>query len=140
MSRSGQHRRAGGDRPGGAGADRCDIHFHYKRAIESAAAGAACLRINPGNIGAQERVREVVRAARDNGCSMRIGVNGGSLEKNLLEKYGEPCPEALVESALTSAARLLDEDFDQFKISVEGPPIWRPFFLVPSGRAAKAGR
>ena len=101
-----------------------DIHFHYKRAIEAAAAGAACLRINPGNIGAQERVREVIRAAVDNGCSMRIGVNGGSLEKELLEKYGEPCPEVLVESALTSASRLLDEGFDQFKISVKASDVF----------------
>ncbi len=77
-----------------------DIHFHYKRAIEAAEAGAACLRINPGNIGAPERVREVVQAAKDHGCSIRIGVNAGSLEKHLLEKYGEPCPEAMVESAL----------------------------------------
>ena len=101
-----------------------DIHFHYKRAIEAAEAGAACLRINPGNIGAQERVREVVHAARNNGCSMRIGVNGGSLEKNLLDKYGEPCPEALVESALTSAGRLLDEGFDEFKISVKASDVF----------------
>src|SRR5580704_13737573 len=77
-----------------------DIHFHYKRAIEAAKAGAACLRINPGNIGSADRVREVVKAAKDYGCSMRIGVNAGSLEKDLLERYGEPCPEAMVESAL----------------------------------------
>src|SRR5436853_343534 len=77
-----------------------DIHFHYKRALEAADAGAACLRINPGNIGSEERVREVIAAARANGCAIRIGVNAGSLEKDLLEKYGEPCPEALVESAL----------------------------------------
>ena len=77
-----------------------DIHFHYKRGIEAAEAGAACLRINPGNIGSQERVREVIKAARDYGCSMRIGVNAGSLEKHLLEKYGEPCPDAMVESVL----------------------------------------
>jgi (E)-4-hydroxy-3-methylbut-2-enyl-diphosphate synthase len=77
-----------------------DIHFHYKRALEAADAGAACLRINPGNIGSSQRVQEVVNAAKANGCSMRIGVNAGSLEKDLLEKYGEPCPEALVESAL----------------------------------------
>ncbi|MGR3461538.1 MAG: flavodoxin-dependent (E)-4-hydroxy-3-methylbut-2-enyl-diphosphate synthase, partial [Roseovarius sp.] len=77
-----------------------DIHFHYKRALEAADAGAACLRINPGNIGSSERVAEVVRAAKANGCSIRIGVNAGSLEKDLLEKYGEPCPDALVESAL----------------------------------------
>src|SRR6201999_1452206 len=73
-----------------------DIHFHYKRAIEAAVNGAACLRINPGNIGSAARVREVVQAAKDHGCSMRIGVNAGSLEKELLEKYGEPCPEAMV--------------------------------------------
>ena len=77
-----------------------DIHFHYKRAIEAAEAGAACLRINPGNIGSVARVREVVKAAKDHGCSMRIGVNAGSLEQHLLEKYGEPCPDAMVESAL----------------------------------------
>ncbi|MGB2263146.1 MAG: flavodoxin-dependent (E)-4-hydroxy-3-methylbut-2-enyl-diphosphate synthase, partial [Candidatus Puniceispirillaceae bacterium] len=80
-----------------------DIHFHYRRAIEAAEAGAACLRINPGNIGKAERVREVIKAARDHGCSMRIGVNAGSLERHLLEKYAEPCPEALVESALDHA-------------------------------------
>ncbi|MDP2765187.1 MAG: flavodoxin-dependent (E)-4-hydroxy-3-methylbut-2-enyl-diphosphate synthase, partial [Brevundimonas sp.] len=77
-----------------------DIHFHYKRGIEAAEAGAACLRINPGNIGSADRVRDVIQAARDHGCSMRIGVNAGSLERELLEKYGEPCPEAMVESAL----------------------------------------
>src|SRR6202158_184100 len=77
-----------------------DIHFHYKRAIEAAQSGAACLRINPGNIGSAARVKEVVKAAKDHGCSMRIGVNAGSLEKDLLEKFGEPCPEAMVESAL----------------------------------------
>src|SRR5690606_25383426 len=80
-----------------------DIHFHYRRGIEAAQAGAACLRINPGNIGSIERVKEVVQAARDHGCSMRIGVNAGSLEKELLEKYGEPCPDAMVESALNHA-------------------------------------
>src|ERR1051326_5537396 len=80
-----------------------DIHFHYKRAIEAAQSGAACLRINPGNIGSPERVREVVKAAKDHGCSMRIGVNAGSLERELLERYGEPCPEAMVESALSHA-------------------------------------
>jgi len=79
-----------------------DIHFHYKRGIEAAEAGAACLRINPGNIGSQERVREVIKAARDYGCSMRIGVNAGSLEKHLLDKYGEPCPDAMVESGRVS--------------------------------------
>ena len=88
-----------------------DIHFHYKRAIEAAEAGAACLRINPGNIGSAERVREVVKAAKDHGCSMRIGVNAGSLEKGLLEKYGEPCPEAMVESALNHIRILEDNDF-----------------------------
>jgi (E)-4-hydroxy-3-methylbut-2-enyl-diphosphate synthase len=96
-----------------------DIHFHYKRAIEAAEAGAACLRINPGNIGSADRVREVVRAAKDHGCSMRIGVNAGSLEKDLLEKYGEPCPEAMVESALDHARILEDNDFTEFKISVK---------------------
>ena len=84
-----------------------DIHFHYKRAIEAAKAGAACLRINPGNIGSSDRVKEVVKAAKDHGCSMRIGVNAGSLEKELLERYGEPCPEAMVESALNHAKILV---------------------------------
>jgi (E)-4-hydroxy-3-methylbut-2-enyl-diphosphate synthase len=96
-----------------------DIHFHYRRGIEAAEAGAACLRINPGNIGSPDRVREVVQAARDNGCSMRIGVNAGSLERDLLEKYGEPCPEAMVESALNHARILQDHDFHEFKISVK---------------------
>ncbi|MFC4350677.1 flavodoxin-dependent (E)-4-hydroxy-3-methylbut-2-enyl-diphosphate synthase [Fodinicurvata halophila] len=94
-----------------------DIHFHYKRAIEAAENGAACLRFNPGNIGSRERIQEVVRAARDNGCSIRIGVNAGSLERSLLERYGEPCPEAMVESALNHAKALEDEDFLEFKIS-----------------------
>jgi (E)-4-hydroxy-3-methylbut-2-enyl-diphosphate synthase len=101
-----------------------DIHFHYKRAIESAKAGAACLRINPGNIGSAERVREVVKAAKDHGCSMRIGVNAGSLEKDLLEKYGEPCPEAMVESALDHARILEDNDFREFKISVKASDVF----------------
>ncbi len=101
-----------------------DIHFHYKRALEAADAGAACLRINPGNIGSQERVREVVRAAKANGCSMRIGVNAGSLEKHLLEKYGEPCPEALVESALEHMKMLQDEDFHEFKVSVKASDVF----------------
>lgn len=96
-----------------------DIHFHYKRAIESAEAGAACLRINPGNIGSTDRVREVIKAAKDHNCSMRIGVNGGSLDKALLDKYGEPCPEAMVESALQHAKILEDNDFFNFKISVK---------------------
>ena len=101
-----------------------DIHFHYKRALEAAKAGAACLRINPGNIGSEERVREVVQAAKDHGCSMRIGVNAGSLEKDLLEKYGEPCPEAMVESALDHAKILQDHDFREFKISVKASDVF----------------
>ncbi|MGE4352263.1 MAG: flavodoxin-dependent (E)-4-hydroxy-3-methylbut-2-enyl-diphosphate synthase [Bdellovibrionales bacterium] len=96
-----------------------DIHFHYKRGIEAAEAGAACLRINPGNIGSADRVAEVVKAAKDHQCSMRIGVNAGSLEQDLLEKYGEPCPEAMVESALAHAKILEDHDFFDFKISVK---------------------
>ncbi len=101
-----------------------DIHFHYKRAIEAAEAGAACLRINPGNIGSADRVREVVKAAKDHGCSMRIGVNAGSLEKDLLEKYGEPCPEAMVESAMNHARILEDHDFRDFKISVKASDVF----------------
>ena len=101
-----------------------DIHFYYRRALEVADAGAACLRINPGNIGSADRVAEVVRAARANGCSMRIGVNGGSLEKHLLEKYGEPCPEALVESALEHARLLQDNDFHEYKISVKASDVF----------------
>ena len=101
-----------------------DIHFHYKRAIEAAQSGAACLRINPGNIGSPERVREVIQAARDHGCSMRIGVNAGSLERHLLEKYGEPNPEALVESALEHAKILQDHDFHEFKISVKASDVF----------------
>jgi len=101
-----------------------DIHFHYKRGIEAAEAGAACLRINPGNIGSPERVREVIQAARDHGCSMRIGVNAGSLEKHLLEKYGEPCPEAMVESGLEHINILEDNDFHDFKISVKASDVF----------------
>ena len=101
-----------------------DIHFHYKRAIEAAEAGAACLRINPGNIGSAQRVKEVVKAAKDNNCSMRIGVNAGSLEKHLLERYGEPCPEAMVESALEHARILEDNDFREFKISVKASDVF----------------
>jgi (E)-4-hydroxy-3-methylbut-2-enyl-diphosphate synthase len=101
-----------------------DIHFHYKRAIEAAEAGAACLRINPGNIGSAERVREVVKAAKDHGCSMRIGVNAGSLEKELLEKYGEPCPDAMVESALNHIKILEDNDFREFKISCKASDVF----------------
>src|ERR1043166_6062209 len=104
-----------------------DIHFHYRRAIEAAEAGAACLRINPGNIGSAQRVKDVVQAAKDHGCSMRIGVNAGSLEKELLERYGEPCPEAMVESALNHARILQDHDFNEFKISVKASD---PFLTV----------
>ena len=101
-----------------------DIHFHYKRAIESAQAGAACLRINPGNIGSAARVKEVVKAAKDHGCSMRIGVNAGSLERDLLERFGEPCPEAMVESALRHMRVLEDNDFFEFKISVKASDVF----------------
>lgn len=101
-----------------------DIHFHYKRAIEAAEAGAACLRINPGNIGNQTRVREVIKAAKDNGASIRIGVNAGSLEKHLLEKYGEPCPDAMVESGLEHIKILQDNDFHNFKISVKASDVF----------------
>ena len=101
-----------------------DIHFHYRRGIEAAKAGAACLRINPGNIGSADRVREVVQAARDHGCSIRIGVNAGSLERELLERYGEPCPEAMVESALFHARILQDLDFHEFKISVKASDVF----------------
>src|SRR5271156_1929579 len=101
-----------------------DIHFHYKRAIEAAKNGAACLRINPGNIGSAQRVKDVVQAAKDHGCSMRIGVNAGSLEKELLERYGEPCPEAMVESALNHARILEDNDFTEFKISVKASDVF----------------
>ncbi len=101
-----------------------DIHFHYKRAIEAAEAGAACLRINPGNIGDAKRVRDVVQAAKDNGCSMRIGVNAGSLERHLLEKYAEPCPEAMVESALEHIRLLQDNDFHEFKVSVKASDVF----------------
>ncbi|MEZ5911899.1 MAG: flavodoxin-dependent (E)-4-hydroxy-3-methylbut-2-enyl-diphosphate synthase [Paracoccaceae bacterium] len=101
-----------------------DIHFHYKRAIEAAEAGAACLRINPGNIGSAERVREVVKAAKDHGCSIRIGVNAGSLEKHLLDKYGEPCPDAMVESGLDHIKLLQDNDFHEFKISCKASDVF----------------
>lgn len=101
-----------------------DIHFHYKRAIEAAEAGAACLRINPGNIGDEKRVKEVIKAARDYGCSIRIGVNAGSLERHLLEKYGEPCPDAMVESGLEHIKILQDNDFHEFKISVKASDIF----------------
>ena len=101
-----------------------DIHFHYKRAIEAAEAGAACLRINPGNIGDAKRVREVVKAAKDHGCSIRIGVNAGSLERHLLEKYGEPCPDAMVESGMDHIKLLQDNDFHEFKISVKASDVF----------------
>jgi (E)-4-hydroxy-3-methylbut-2-enyl-diphosphate synthase len=101
-----------------------DIHFHYKRALEAADAGAACLRINPGNIGSEERVREVISAAKANGCAIRIGVNAGSLEKDLLEKYGEPCPEALVESALDHIRILEDHDFREYKVAVKASDVF----------------
>ena len=101
-----------------------DIHFHYERAIEAAKSGASCLRINPGNIGSISRVREVIKAANDYNCSIRIGVNGGSLEKDILEKYKEPCPEALVESALKNIRILEDNNFFNFKISVKASDIF----------------
>ncbi len=101
-----------------------DIHFHYRRAIEAAEAGAACLRINPGNIGDARRVAEVVKAAKDHGCSIRIGVNAGSLEKHLLDKYGEPCPDAMVESGLDHIKLLQDNDFHEFKISVKASDVF----------------
>jgi (E)-4-hydroxy-3-methylbut-2-enyl-diphosphate synthase len=109
-----------------------DIHFHYKRGIEAAKAGAACLRINPGNIGSDDRVREVVNAAKDYGCAIRIGVNAGSLEQELLEKYGEPCPDAMVESAMRHAKILEDHDFREFKISVKASDV---FLAVASYQA-----
>ena len=101
-----------------------DIHFHYKRAIEAAKMGASCLRINPGNIGSNERILEVVKAAKDNNCSIRIGVNAGSLDRNILEKYKEPCPEALVESAMYNIKLLEDNNFFNFKISVKSSDIF----------------
>ena len=109
-----------------------DIHFHYKRAIEAAESGAACLRINPGNIGSKDRVKDVIKAARDHGCSMRIGVTAGSLERDLLEKYGEPCPEAMVDSAIKHMRILEDEGFLDFKISVKASDV---FLAVASYRA-----
>jgi len=101
-----------------------DIHFHYKRAIEAANSGADCLRINPGNIGSKTKVQEILKAAKDNNCSIRIGVNAGSLEKSLLEKYKEPCPEALVESAINNIKLLEDENFFNFKISVKSSDVF----------------
>ena len=101
-----------------------DIHFHYKRAIEAAENGASCLRINPGNIGKEKKVHEVLKAAKDNNCAIRIGVNAGSLEKDILEKYKEPCPEALVESALRNIKILEDQEFFNFKISVKSSDVF----------------
>ena len=101
-----------------------DIHFHYKRAIEAAEMGASCLRINPGNIGSKDRVLEVVKAAKNNNCSIRVGVNAGSLDKSLLEKYKEPCPEALIESAEYNIKLLEDNEFFNFKISVKSSDIF----------------
>ncbi len=101
-----------------------DIHFHHKRAIEAASNGAACLRINPGNIGSKNRILDVVKAAKDNNCSIRVGVNAGSLDKTLLEKYKEPCPEALVESALYNVKLFEDNDFFNFKLSVKSSDIF----------------
>ena len=101
-----------------------DIHYHYKRAVEAAISGAHCLRINPGNIGSKERVQEILKAAKDNNCSIRVGVNAGSLGRDLLEKYKEPCPEALVESAINNIKLLEDEDFFNFKISVKSSDVF----------------
>ena len=101
-----------------------DIHFHYKRAIEAAENGASCLRINPGNIGDKNKIHEVLKAAKDNECSIRIGVNAGSLEKDILETYKEPCPEALVESALRNIKILEDQDFFNFKVSVKSSDVF----------------
>ena len=101
-----------------------DIHFHYKRAIEAAENGAKCLRINPGNIGDESKISDVIKAAKDNGCSIRVGVNAGSLEKDILEKFKEPCPEALVESALRNIKILEDKDFFNFKISVKSSDVF----------------
>ena len=101
-----------------------DIHFHYKRAIESAEAGAACLRVNPGNIGNIDKIKEIIKAAKNNNCAIRIGVNGGSLEKDILEKYGEPVPEALVESALKNIHILEDNNFDKIKVSVKASDVF----------------
>ena len=101
-----------------------DIHYHYKRALESADNGAKCLRINPGNIGDKKKIQEVVNAAKANSCAIRIGVNAGSLEKDILEKYKEPCPEALVESALRNISLIEEQDFFNFKISVKSSDVF----------------
>ena len=101
-----------------------DIHFHYKRAIEAAENGAKCLRINPGNIGDKKKIKEVISAAKNNNCSIRIGVNAGSLERDILEKFKEPCPEALVESALRNVEIIENEDFFNFKLSVKSSDVF----------------
>ena len=101
-----------------------DIHFHHKRALEAAKAGASCLRINPGNIGSNERILEIIKAAKDHGCSIRVGVNAGSLDKTLLEKYKEPCPDALVESAMYNVKLMEDNNFFNFKISVKSSDVF----------------
>ena len=101
-----------------------DIHFHFKRAIEAALNGASCLRINPGNIGDKQKIKEVIKAAKDNNCSIRVGVNAGSLEKDILEKFKEPCPEALVESAIRNIRILEDEDFTNLKVSVKSSDVF----------------
>ena len=115
-----------------------DIHFHYKRGIEAAEAGAACLRINPGNIGSPDRVREVIAAARDHGCSMRIGVNAGSLEKHLLDKYGEPCPDAMVESGMEHIRILEDNNFKNFKISVKASDVFMAAAAITGTSTARS--
>ena len=101
-----------------------DIHFHYKRAIEAAENGASCLRINPGNIGSKDKIKDVIKAAKDNNCSIRVGVNAGSLEKDILEKFKEPCPEALVQSAQRNIKILEDEDFLNLKVSVKSSDVF----------------
>ena len=101
-----------------------DIHYHYKRAIEAAENGASCLRINPGNIGSKERILEVIKAAKNNNCSIRVGVNAGSLDQTILEKYKKPCPEALVESAMYNVKLLEDNDFFNFKLSVKSSDVF----------------
>ena len=101
-----------------------DIHFHYKRAIEAAENGAHCLRINPGNIGDKQKIKEVIKSAKNNGCAIRVGVNAGSLEKDILEKYREPCPEALVESALRNIEILENENFFNLKVSVKSSDVF----------------
>ena len=113
-----------------------DIHYHYKRALESADNGAKCLRINPGNIGDKKKIKEVISAAKNNDCAIRVGVNAGSLEEDLLDKYKEPCPEALVESAMRNISLLEDEDFFNFKISVKSCLL----YTSPSPRDKRQSR